>query len=224
MYRYTADLVSSPADSPPAPQFTTPDVQILDISSEEPPSHSSIFPSPSHETIYMSISDDGHNDDNASDNVDNTTDGEGEDKNSAFGDGGGDVDQSLETVFRRPSQSTAATIDSDTDSEISDEEEEESQQPPVSPLPNPGNSGHSIPSSTQPGRSFDSVINLFLTRLEHTVPLQMTRLLSNLVVGLGRHYQCRWNTWVMQGIPMHLAQKMTPPMNGPHFQHAQSGS
>ena len=164
MYRYTTSLVNPLTHSPSTPQPTTPDVQMLDILNNELPPHSNIFPSPSHEEIYMSIDDDidgshGSEDDGDDDYDDNDSGSNNNDDNENDDSGSDDtnspINQSLETVFHHPSQ-LAATVDLDTGSEISDEEEEDPQQP-VSLSSNPG------PSSMQTGRSFDLTINLFLT-------------------------------------------------------------
>jgi len=140
MYRYTTTPVDQPSSSPPASYPITPDVQMLDVAGEESVPQSDIFPSHSHEAIYMSLNEDSEDDD------------------AGFEDGGGDIDQSLETVFHHPPHQSAASIDLDTVSETSDEEDE-SQQQPVPPLPNPENSGCSGLSSTQTGRYFHSMAN-----------------------------------------------------------------
>ena len=148
VYQYPPTLVTPPVGSPPEPHPATPDIQMLDISNEELPPDGD---------IYMSI---GENDDD--NGTDSTTEGEGDDEDSTFEDGGGDVDQSLETVFGHPPRPATITNDLDTESEDSDVEEEP-QQGFISLQPNPENYRHPGPLSTQPGRQFDSMINSLLT-------------------------------------------------------------
>ena len=166
VYQYTATLVNPPTGSSSTPHSTTPDVQMLDIPNEELSSHSDIFPSPSHEAIYMSINEnidhDSYHDDNNNDNDDynnddynnedygdsdkdanDTTNGESNDE-----DGGGGVDPSLETVFHCPSWSDIATDDLEIDPETSDDDEEP-QWRPMSPPPVPEVPRHSGPLGTQ---------------------------------------------------------------------------
>jgi len=137
MYQYPPTLVTPPVGSSHASRPATPDIQMLDVSNEELPPDGD---------IYMSTSE---NDDD--DSTDSTTEGEGDDED-------GIIDQSLETVFGHPPRPATVTDDLDIDSEASNVEEE-AQQGFVSLQPNPANHGHSGPSSTQPGRQFDSVIN-----------------------------------------------------------------
>lgn len=125
---------------------------MLDISDEEPTPEPNISPSSPNETTYMSIdSDAGADGDN--DNVDdddssstgNTDDDD--DENTGLGNEG-DFNPLSETVSHRPRNPAAATVDSDTESETSDEE---SEYRSVSPL-NPENTGCSGPPSAQAGR------------------------------------------------------------------------
>lgn len=167
MFQYPTTLINSPAGSTSAPYSTTPDIEMLDVSNEEPPPHSDIFPSPSHEDIYMSIDENDKNDDNH--DTDNATDDEGEDEDNIFEGGGGYIDQSLETVSCHPPRKTAATDDSDTDPEISDDEEE-LQQELLSRWPDLQNPRHSGPLSTQSGGWFYSVIDPLLTSFQSTKP------------------------------------------------------
>jgi len=95
---------------------------------------------------------DGVDDDNDADNDDaddNDENAGDDDDNGGLGD-----EEGGETVFHRPPNPRAATVDSDTESETSDEEEEHQS---VSPL-DPENTGYSGPSSTQAGRCSHSVV------------------------------------------------------------------
>ena len=154
VYQYPTALVNAPPGSPLAPRPTTPNIEMLDVSNEELPSHSDVFPSASHEDIYMSINehDDYSDNEDGMHNTGNTTDsdGDGDDEGSIAGDEGGGnyIDQPPETVFCPLSRSATATDDSDTDSEDSDEEEE-LQQEPVPLPPNSGNPRRSGSPSAQ---------------------------------------------------------------------------
>ena len=168
VYRYTATPANRPTGFPHTPRSTTPDVQMFDVSNEGSPPRSEIFPSSFHEDVYMSIDDDddGEGSDGDEDNGNNndgdyTSDGGGGENGVGLEDSEGDIDHSLETVFHRPSRPTTATIDSDTEPEISDDEEEPQRQPASLPL-NPENS-RSPGCSSVPGGYFRSVVNSFLT-------------------------------------------------------------
>lgn len=129
------------------PHPITPDVQMLDVSNEEPTPEPNISPSSPHKAIDISVdSDDGADGDDEDD--DNTDDN---DENTWLGDKEGDIDQSFETVFHHQSNPAATTVDSDTESETSDEELE---QQSVS-LFDPENTG---PSSAQASRCSHSVV------------------------------------------------------------------
>jgi len=158
VYKYTTPLTNQSPDPLHTPHPITPDVQMLDISNEEPTPEPNISPSFPHEAIDMSInSDDGADgdiddiDDNDSDNADD------DDENTGLGDEEGDTNQPFETVFHRPTNSAAATVDSDTESETSDEELEHQ---PVSPL-----NVENGPSNTQTGRCSHCMLG-YLTSTE----------------------------------------------------------
>lgn len=93
----------------------------------------------------------GGKDNDEDDNEDDNEDSEDNDEDGASENGEDNVNQSLETVFRHPLQQAAATNNSDTDSEVSDNDKEP-QQEVISLWPNPQNPRHSGPSNVQTGR------------------------------------------------------------------------
>lgn len=128
--RYTLNTFAS-SSSPHWP--TSPDIPVLDISNQ-----SDIFSSPSRGPMHMptdsDCSPDNNSFDNGGDNTPNNCDDDNPntDNHMEFEDGEGCIDQLPSTVFRPPSQTTAAAVDIDTETEDSDEEEEDQQPESVS--------------------------------------------------------------------------------------------